>query len=252
MNFIKNKNNILWTSLVAFCLCLILIFGPSFAVMLVCGLVFLLVSWRIIYVRKLLVLQRLYLVAAVLGIISFFMIEALVISELQNDESQFTDLDVVIVLGAGLNGSELSLTLEQRLETALTFLKNNRTIPVLLTGGQGPGEDLPEAEAMSNYLTSNGITGDRIILESHSTSTEENFAFSREVLVEQGVKHEKILVITSDFHMFRSKLIARNNGFEVYGLSSPSSFFVRINYMVREYFAIIKTILLNTKTIIRI
>lgn len=197
-------------------------------------------------------MQRLYLVAAVLGIISFFIIETLVISELQTDESQVADLDVVIILGAGLNGSELSITLKQRLDAALTYLEANPSLPVLLTGGQGPGEDLAEAEAMSKYLTANGIRAERIVLESNSTSTEENFAFSREVLVEQGLKHGRVLVITSDFHMFRSKLIAANNGFEVYGLSSPSSFFVRINYMVREYFAIIKTILLNAKTIVQI
>ena len=73
--------------------------------------------------------------------------------------------DAVIVLGAGVNGTEPSLSLRTRLDAALDYLERWPEIPVILTGGQGYGEEITEAACMYAYLTEHGADPQRLILE---------------------------------------------------------------------------------------
>jgi uncharacterized SAM-binding protein YcdF (DUF218 family) len=106
--------------------------------------------------------------------VSFLFTKSLVISEFVTDDSQTHDVDYIVVLGAGLRGSKPSITLKQRLDASLNYISSHKDIPIIVSGGQGPGDDISEAEAMKDYLTSNGGSKERIVLESKSTSTEEN------------------------------------------------------------------------------
>ena len=54
--------------------------------------------------------------------------------------------DAVVVLGAGVNGTQPSLSLRTRLDAALDYLEENPDIPVVLTGSQGYGEAITEAQ----------------------------------------------------------------------------------------------------------
>ena len=90
--------------------------------------------------------------------------------------------DAVIVLGAGLRGENLSLILRNRLDAAVEYYNENPEAVIVVSGGQGPDEDIPEAEAMERYLYEQGVPLNKIIKEDKSTSTEENFKFSKELL----------------------------------------------------------------------
>ena len=50
------------------------------------------------------------------------------------------------------------------------------------------------------------------------------------------------MIITNDFHMLRSKMIAKKVGFKAYGISCNTPNIVKINCYLREYFAFIKTL----------
>ncbi|WP_166243032.1 ElyC/SanA/YdcF family protein [Paenibacillus turpanensis] len=189
------------------------------------------------------VLKRIVVAGGMLFLVSFLMIEFLVISEYDCAEGDRQKVDYVIVLGAGLRGDQVSNTLKHRLDTSLSYLQSNPNVPVLLSGGQGPGETRTEAAAMKEYLLRKGLDSERITMEDRSTSTEENLAFSKVILSEKGIQAPSILLVTSDFHMFRSKMISKAHGFTTLGLSSPTPALVRINYMLREYFAVINTAL---------
>ena len=65
--------------------------------------------------------------------------------------------DAVIVLGAGVNGTEPSLSLRTRLDAALEYLEYWPDIPAVLTGGTGYGEEISEAQCMYDYLTEHGV-----------------------------------------------------------------------------------------------
>lgn len=182
--------------------------------------------------------------AIALIILSFFIIETLIICYSKSQENVRSDY--LIILGAGIRGETVSLTLKERLDKGIEYLNKYKDTKVVVSGGQGFGEKISEAEAMKRYLVNNEINTNRIIKEDKSSSTMENFKFSKNVLCNlKGSKDSKIMIITSDFHMLRSKMLARRNGFNPYGISCSTPVSVRLNNYMREYFALIKSYFLD-------
>lgn len=66
----------------------------------------------------------------------------------------------VIVLGAGLRGERVTDLLARRLDAAYDYHLENPNAVIVVTGGQGPGEDIPEARAMKAYLVEKGVPGE--------------------------------------------------------------------------------------------
>ena len=154
--------------------------------------------------------------------------------------------DTIIVLGSGLqDGDKLSYVLTRRLETALEYHKKNPSTPIILSGGQGHDELLSEAQAMKNYLISKGIPENILFLEDKSTSTKENIIFSKEIIKKNDFSTDKIGIITNDYHSFRSNHLSKKLGLNSESISAKTSNFLKINYMVREYFACVKSFLID-------
>lgn len=237
--FIQDKGLIIDLFLVACFVVFLIFWGRNFAVMLFGLLTVAFIILRRIDYQKNVVLKRILLTVFGIGAVSFVIIEALVFTQLNaNDPEQ---ADYVIILGSGIRGTELSLTLKQRLDASLDYIRNHPQTPVIVSGGQGPGESIPEALAMKNYLVDQGITPAQVIMEDKSTSTQENMAFSKKIIDEAGLEHPEIMIVTSDYHMFRSKYLAAKNGYAAeYGISAPSPGYLKPINMIREYFAVVK------------
>lgn len=122
------------------------------------------------------------------------------------------DEDAIIVLGAGIHGERVSLTLRDRLNTAISCYEQNSDAVIVVSGGQGPQEDISEALAMERYLIEHGVPADHILKEDRSTSTAENFAFSNVLLDERFGDGYSAVYVTNDFHIFRAGQIARDTG----------------------------------------
>lgn len=164
----------------------------------------------------------------------------------QNAKKPPPGADAVIVLGAGLRGEEVSLTLKLRLDAALGYLDANPQALCVVSGGQGEGEVIPEAEAMRRYLERAGVGAGRILTEDRSTNTYENIAFSRAVLLDAFGREPSVVIATSDFHLFRGVSLARGAGFpEPQGLGGRSHPGLLPLYAVREVFGIAKDGLLG-------
>ena len=144
--------------------------------------------------------------------------------------------DYLIVLGAGVNGSVPSLTLRERLDAALEYLENNETTICIVSGGQGPGEDITEAACMSRWLLDKGVPQDRIILEEQATSTEENLTFSFAMISEQtGTAPKAVGIVSSEYHLYRAGLMARKQGISPVLIPAKTTYLsLRINYYMRE------------------
>ncbi len=142
----------------------------------------------------------------------------------------------VIVLGASVRGSRVSAVLAQRLDAALDYYRENPDVLIVVSGGQGPDEDMPEARAMADYLTQRGVPEEQIIEESRSSSTQENFEFSRQLLEENGVSAgEPVVYVTNDFHVYRAGHYAALAGFsDARALSAPTSIGVWLQCYLRE------------------
>lgn len=153
--------------------------------------------------------------------------------------------DVVIVLGAAVKGTEVGRTLKLRLDTACDYLNKNPDSVVVVAGGKGYGEDITEAEAMKNYLVSVGISENRILKEEKSTSTFENFKFSKEILDKKFGKNYKVAFVTNNFHVLRAKSIAKDAGLNCKHIGSDMYWFDLPSNTARETLAIFKYILIG-------
>lgn len=174
------------------------------------------------------------------GILSFVVLETVIITSAIPTKKM--DSDYLVVLGAGLRGEIPSLTLLQRLDKSLEYIKNNPDIKIVVSGGKGAGETITEAEAMKRYLTQHGVNEERIIKEENSTNTSENLKFTAKILKEMDKKESlKITIVTSDFHVFRAKFLASRQGFKADGYGVISKLILMPTYYVREYFAVIKS-----------
>ena len=116
--------------------------------------------------------------------------------------------EVLIVLGTTVNGTEPSPMLKQRLDAAVDYLNTYPEAQCIVTGGKGDEHNLSEAQCMFNYLTAAGIDGNRITMEDRATTTVENLQNVRTMLDTNEVD-----ILSSDFHLYRAGLIAKEAGF---------------------------------------
>lgn len=151
--------------------------------------------------------------------------------------------DAVIVLGAGLRGEKVSNALRYRLDSAYEFLVGNPGSVVVVSGGQGNGETITEAEAMYRYLVKRGIDGKRIIREDKSTSTFENFTFSKKLLDENLGDSYTTVFVTNDFHVFRAEQIGKIAGLSPTHIGAELDWYIFMPCTLRECLAVIKFII---------
>lgn len=155
--------------------------------------------------------------------------------------------EYVIVLGAGLRGSTPSIPLMDRLNTAAQYLKANPETVCVVSGGQGPGEHMTEAQCMYNILVEKGIDPARILMEPAATSTHENLVYSLEVIRKNtGQTPTRVGIVSNEFHIFRAVLMARDLGLEPMGIPAATSWdSLRVNYTLREIPAVWKYLVLG-------
>lgn len=125
--------------------------------------------------------------------------------------------DAVIVLGAGIRGTEPGRELQSRLDRAIEYHGKNPDALIVVSGGKGADESVSEAEVMKTYLLKNGIPADLIIKEDRSSSTLENFTFSKDILDQRFGSEYRIAYVTNDFHILRAGYLANDVGFSQVG-----------------------------------
>lgn len=196
-------------------------------------------------------------ISIIIFVFLFCFVQYFIIKEYINDRKAVNEnkkVDYVIILGARVKGEKPAKSLMERIKAATKYLKKNPEVKVIATGGKGANEGIAEGVAIKRELLKNGISEDRIILEDKSKNTVENFRFSLEKIrnsENNGNRKIKVLIVTNDYHIFRSKNIARKVGFdnkdyEIYGLpaktpliSIPQSYFreflSNVNYFLFQF-----------------
>jgi uncharacterized SAM-binding protein YcdF (DUF218 family) len=174
-----------------------------------------------------------------LCIVNFAIAEARIIKtakSIPDDEAKW-----VIILGAKVNDSGVSLEFGRRIDAAANFLKSHPEAVAVTTGGKGPDEPETEGQAAFDYLVSSGIDPSRIIAEKKSDSTRENFEFAKNIMKEKGYKDgDEIIIVSSAFHLYRAGKIARAAGFdELSYLGVRGKIFLLPQYYFREYAALV-------------
>ena len=178
----------------------------------------------IIHVAK--VFRICFIVIMAAGASLFIFIEALIIKGMMAKPKD--NCDYIIVLGCQIRGDHITRSLKNRLDVAVSYAIDNPDTTIIVSGGRGKGENTTEAFAMYNYLVSRGIDGSRIIQEDNSTDTSEN-------------TDSLVGIATNNFHIARSRLLARHAGLNnTCGMPAESDHVLFINYMVREAIGIVK------------
>lgn len=140
--------------------------------------------------------------------------------------------DYIVVLGAGLLGDRVTPLLGAWIEKGMELLALNPAAKLVMSGGQGPGEDVAEGEAMAAYAAKKGVDAERIIVERESRSTEENLLFSRRLM--EGEK-PRVMIVTTAYHVFRALILARQQGMKCVGFGAKTKWYFTLNAMIREF-----------------
>jgi uncharacterized SAM-binding protein YcdF (DUF218 family) len=132
------------------------------------------------------------------------------------------------------------MPLQYRLDKAIEYFSKNPNVIIIVSGAQGPGEDITEALAMERYLKARGIPEEHIIKEEQSTSTLENCTYSKQILDAYFPAGYRAAVITNKFHIYRTVMVAKRVGLPV---THIGAFIQWYNYSItylREFAAVMK------------
>lgn len=150
--------------------------------------------------------------------------------------------DYLIVLGAGLlNGDQVSPLLASRINRAIQFAnkqvtKGQKMPKIIMSGGQGGDETVPEAQAMANYAMSRGINKEDLLLEDKSKNTYQNMMFSKEVATKDfGSDNFRAKFFSNNYHIFRAALYAKLAGLNANGVGCYTRPYFLPNAVIREF-----------------
>ncbi len=175
---------------------------------------YVLISLSAIYV---LVLMAVYLISAALNLFHL---------------KKCRGADYIIVLGAGVIGTRITPLLAARIDRGIELLHYNPDAILILSGGQGPGEDIAEGEAMAGYAEQKGVGPEKIIVEGKSTSTGENLLFSYECMTKA---RPGVIIVTTAYHVFRALLLAKRQGLQCVGFGAKTKWYFTLNALIREF-----------------
>jgi uncharacterized SAM-binding protein YcdF (DUF218 family) len=180
----------------------------------------------------------------VFGYVSFLLVSYVLYAFVYGLVAQTGGADFVVVLGSGLRpDGGVPPLLANRLErgrevwAALDRRAGDAKPMLIVSGGKGDDERLPEASAMASYLIARGFPADRLLLEDRSRNTEENLLFSRAIM-EELRPGARATIVTSDFHAFRAALLARRLGIRGQVAGARVAGYYRPSAMLREFAAV--------------
>ncbi|MCX4090786.1 YdcF family protein [Nocardia sp. alder85J] len=156
-----------------------------------------------------------------------------------------TGSDVIVVLGCGLDGEQVTPLLATRLDRAVQVYRAETaagaTPIVVASGGRGPGETVAEADAMAAYLVAEGVPEKRIIRERRSRNTEENLRCTDAELRGRGLRARagRMVVVTSDFHVLRAVILSRRLGLGARVVGGRTARYFVLTGFLREFVALL-------------
>ncbi len=142
-------------------------------------------------------------------------------------------LDYVVVLGAGLMGKKVTPLLASRINRGIEIYRKNPKAKLIMTGGRGPGEDIPEGEAMAEYAINEGVPKQDIIIENRARNTDENLRLSHNLMRPNSC----FCIVTSSYHVYRALVLAKRQGLQCIGYGAKTRWYFTLNAFIREFIA---------------
>mgnify|MGYP003585703410 CR=1 FL=1 len=157
--------------------------------------------------------------ALVAGMVIALSINAYVVFSQSNDlktvdEAQAFDADCILVLGAGVRGSEPSLMLRDRLNQGIALYNAGVSDRLLMSGDHGQA-DYDEVNVMKQFAIDAGIPSSTIFMDHAGFSTYESLIRARDVFEVQ-----KVVIVSQKDHLYRALMIAESLGLEAIGVAA--------------------------------
>lgn len=150
----------------------------------------------------------------------------------EQDASKLENIDCILVLGAGVRGNQPSHMLEDRLLAAISLYKNNVSSKIIMSGDHGR-KDYDEVNIMKDFAIEKGIPSENIFMDHAGFSSYESIYRAKEIF-----QAKKIVIVTQEYHLYRSLYIANQLGIEAYGVGSDPRQYVGQAYReLREILA---------------
>ena len=128
--------------------------------------------------------------------------------------------DAIVVLGYRLNDDGTAdPEMLGRAEKAAEVWKAGVAARIITCGGPTGKSGRTEAEVLKEELVSFGVDEKCVVLEDKSMITTENIVNAQKIL---GEGKKTIALVTSDYHIFRSALLAKRVGYKVKKYPAPT------------------------------
>jgi vancomycin permeability regulator SanA len=175
-------------------------------------------------------------------LLSWFLLHMLYISVdgLHADQGK---ADIAIVMGNPVNAdSSLSPWLEGRVDKARELYEQGRVKKIFVSGGPG-AEGVAEGDAMKSWLLKKGIPAGDIISDNQGRNT---FFTAKDFMrLNDSCQFSSAMIVTSFYHVTRSKYILRKLGFRKVKASASTRYFINDAFgMAREFPAFYEYMLL--------
>ena len=231
----KNRNNGIWHFLR---IMLLMVLGIFLAPSLWMGLPALAVARSFARGRS----RRLAKMIVGSALIWFVMMESAMLTAMIGQTlspDRLSGTETMIIPGAAVINDRPGAMLQSRLDAAIPILESYPGMMVIVSGGRSPEDPSSEAHIMKAYLVQKGISPGRIFEEPAARDTIGNLEYSSQLITAYGL-NEKVILVSSEFHSFRSAAIAQASGLDPVNRSGLSPPWVLLKYMVREFASLIK------------
>ena len=150
----------------------------------------------------------------------------------ENDYTALSDVDCIIILGAGIWEDKPSPMLEDRLLEGIKLYQNSVSDKIIMSGDHGRRE-YDEVNIMKNYAIEKGIPSENIFMDHAGFSTYESIYRAKDIF-----EAKKVVIVTQKYHLYRALYIANQLGLEAYGVGADPRQYVGAAYReLREILA---------------
>ena len=150
----------------------------------------------------------------------------------ENDYTALSDVDCIIILGAGILEDKPSPILEDRLLEGIKLYQNSVSDKIIMSGDHGRRE-YDEVNIMKNYAIEKGIPSENIFMDHAGFSTYESIYRAKYIF-----EAKKVVIVTQEYHLYRALYIANQLGLEAYGVGADPRQYVGATYReLREILA---------------
>lgn len=150
--------------------------------------------------------------------------------------------DFLLVLGSKCLTPRVTPVLASRLDKTIEIYDKFDVKPQIIVTGGRSSIDLPtEAELMEQYLVDAGIPDEMIIMETKAKNTIQNLGFSSIKIrnIWHKDNHPRVIIVTSDYHLPRTKFYAKKLGIKVNFAAARTVKMLKWPAMFREFTAIL-------------